>query len=202
MLFVYFFSILFVAISSFIPVMNFLVDGVVPYGIVFVVPPLVETIITGIIPALRTFTFKKRKSKAVDCRDDALALILSDKLMRKKFLEFSKACFSPEALLLWNEIEKFKTEKSRNKRIQIYEHIVDTFLLDNSPMELNLPKETRHDYIQYFEQHKLDKTTQESFDQECLEPLRKSCEQNMVDLYTRFISQKTVKQFLLKLSKS
>ncbi len=196
-------------ILGLIPFVYELTDYFIPYGTVFIAVPIMEALFSGCIPACISLKpkvsdrLKNKSRQSVETKLDGVRLALQHHKLRVDFVNFAQRSFCPEFVLCWQEISKYQKAKTIRKRMEIYEHIVKTFLENGSPLELNLPQETRMEYVEYFKAEMLRNPTDkkngtevEFFVPTKLDELKGKCEFNLIDIYQRFKEVPFVKKML------
>jgi hypothetical protein len=77
----------------------------------------------------------------------ALATILSDDPMRRKFRRYLKTLGMEENVRFWDAVMLFKAEKTEFKRYVQARAIVQTFVTDASQFQVNLKGETKTGFL-------------------------------------------------------
>lgn len=110
---------------------------------------LIDSFITGFLPAAATFlpTFNKRAVEKKDemkqnfldnPSDTILGDILRDSMTREQFKQFSMESFCTENVLFWEDIQHYKQATSASKLVLYADQIVNKYLVENCPLELNI----------------------------------------------------------------
>eukprot|EP00761_Pharyngomonas_kirbyi_P004905 gb/GECH01004910.1/.p1 GENE.gb/GECH01004910.1/~~gb/GECH01004910.1/.p1 ORF type:complete len:459 (+),score=87.88 gb/GECH01004910.1/:1-1377(+) len=95
------------------------------------------------------------------------------------FLDFCKRQFTIENILFWKEVQEFKKSSSDEARHQ-FRHIVNTYLIRDAPLSLNMPHQQEDWATKEFE------SLEEGKASEVFDSLLTECERNMLDSFIRF----------------
>ncbi|EFC38356.1 predicted protein [Naegleria gruberi] len=135
------FSILY-GVFSIIEVLSILVDYFFPTVAFILLACVIDTFVSCTIPVF--FYQRSKNSKVANTRQvstsNMLSKILFDKKWNEEFLIFSEKSYCPENLMCWNSIEIFRESSEKLRRKHIIS-ILETYLLEGSPLELNVQRQ-------------------------------------------------------------
>lgn len=168
-----------------------LLEFIFPSGAIISSYSLVDVLVSVILPlcyAIRE-DYKKSSSSlepSSHSEQDSqkvtpLELILHNKKMCSHLLDFARKSYCPENILCYNDIERYETTNDVESRRKLAFHILDHYLNENSPLELNLPKKDK--MVQQFKTH-LD--TNDILEKTLFVDLKKHCINDMQDIYERY----------------
>ncbi|KAF0982727.1 hypothetical protein FDP41_011190 [Naegleria fowleri] len=138
----------FVCCFGFVPIFSKLLDFFIPYGYVLLVYSCCEIIVSVLLPVLYSIVMDARQKRGNSpehasfnpSEESGLEQCLKQKKTFNTILEFARKSFCPEPVLCYRDIERFtKTTNSKNRR-KLAPHIANTYLKQNSPLQLNYPK--------------------------------------------------------------
>ena len=171
----------------------FRVDYYFPWQIFLASGCIWDTLVSHFIPVF-IYQRNTRGGKARDSQEGTsnhIKKCLLNKKWNAKFLIFNEKSYCPEDVMMWNAVEQFKSIKSNKKRVDLFQTIVRTYILIESPLELNIARSTNGipDILSTFELLLTmnDSTASTSvilpsiFDE-----IQLACEHNMLDSFFRF----------------
>ncbi|KAF0982749.1 hypothetical protein FDP41_010728 [Naegleria fowleri] len=141
-------AIILFVVFGFVPIFSKLLDFFIPYGYVLLVYSCCEIIVSVLLPVLYSIVMDARQKRGNSpehasfnpSEESGLEQCLKQKKTFNTILEFARKSFCPEPVLCYRDIERFtKTTNSKNRR-KLAPHIANTYLKQNSPLQLNYPK--------------------------------------------------------------
>ncbi|KAF0974606.1 hypothetical protein FDP41_006638 [Naegleria fowleri] len=113
-----------------------ILDRVVPDGMILTSYSGIEVFVTIFLPICYSI-FQDEKPKAI-IYDTELEMILSNKESFEIFLDHCRRSFCAEGVLFYKDLEKYKHCQSNTRRRDMALHIVQCYLIQGSPQELNI----------------------------------------------------------------
>ncbi|KAL9655662.1 hypothetical protein ABK040_002322 [Willaertia magna] len=147
------------------------------------------------------------KLKTFEPSKETVELILSHKETLKLFKDFCVKEFSIENILLYLDIQRFKLMKkpSSKKRYRKLKVMVQTYMVPDSPLEINLPKSITEPLklqVQFYEERYLQSKEKRNNDaallpqQSICSAIEKALLETMIDSYYRFYYSSPFQRFL------
>jgi hypothetical protein len=140
---------------------------------------------------------KVRKStvRSAKKKEDPLTLqdVLESDIGRYYFKAFAVSEYSIENLLLYEEVLKYTAMKDQyihkvSEQLELAKHIVEYYLLDSSPMQVNIQQKLAKSAVEAIEQfEKEEKVDLDSVFDEIISDIKKNC---LNDTFARFLSSK------------
>ncbi|KAG2382189.1 hypothetical protein C9374_005391 [Naegleria lovaniensis] len=137
-------AILGFVIAGYIPIVATLTDYYVPYLLSVVGFLAVDLVICALLPVfyeIRREWLLERKDTTLS--DSSVETVLKNKKSYKIMLDFARRSYCPEAVLCWSDIQRFKKTSNKEKRREMGQFIVNTYVTISSPMEINIPNIAR-----------------------------------------------------------
>jgi predicted small integral membrane protein len=139
-----FFCIIFLVFGAFF--FDFYVKGqrYWPYGYFIVLGIIVDLFSTCWIPIIKSFLIKRVESgeksdTEAEGDSELLHTVLNNEDFRAIFRKYCERSFCPEIILFWEENLEFMKLKTDAERRVAAKNIIERYLNESSPLELNLP---------------------------------------------------------------
>ncbi|KAF0981189.1 hypothetical protein FDP41_012977 [Naegleria fowleri] len=127
-------------VAGYIPIVATLTDYFVPYLLSLVGYIALDVIICVLLPifyAIRAEYLLERKDMTLS--DSSVEIVLKHKKAYPIMLDFARRSYCPEAVLCWSDIQRFKKTVNKEKRKEMAQFIIDTYVTISSPLEINIP---------------------------------------------------------------
>ncbi|EFC37669.1 predicted protein [Naegleria gruberi] len=187
-----FLVILFIVLGS-IPIIAELVDYFVPYLLVLLAGSVFEIFVCVVLPVcydirldfirnggLFSINSKNRNITSFSTTE----ILLKDPKTYSIFLDFARRSYTPEPVLCWTDIQKFKKLPKKDRKEKALK-MIDSYISLSAPLELNLPNINvmRRDLLNIIEK---DET---NIPIELFENVETLCLQDLLDLQQRLVDQ-------------
>ncbi|KAG2375007.1 hypothetical protein C9374_010381 [Naegleria lovaniensis] len=140
-------AIILFIVFGFVPIFAKFLDFFIPYGYVLLVYSCCDVILSVLLPVLYSIMMDRKQNHQIaalnalnSTEESGLEQCLKQRKTFNVILEFARKSFCPEPVLCYRDVERFtKTTSSKNRR-KLALHIANTYLKQNSPLQLNYPK--------------------------------------------------------------
>ncbi|KAL0483857.1 regulator of G-protein signaling [Acrasis kona] len=174
----------------------------IPAVWILLFPITFDHICNNLYPCIVAFELFQRpssdqKEDAAPYIEDNILVTLEYDVTRKLFKEYAMKSFCVEDLICWEDIQLYKSLSSNRKRIEKAQEIIDRYLVENSPAELNLsnPIDILNDLRASIERMESSENDEEvHLHDEIFMKLEGCILSNMNDVYLRFVSHQREKR--------
>lgn len=140
-------------------------------------------------PALASQMSVKNFPASSNSTSQALARILQDDPSRRKFRRFLKTLKMEENVRFWDAVLITKAEQNENKRYVGTRAVIQSFVCDNSPFQVNLSSATKQAIIQAYDSDDKQKLKDPTFFDQAMAEMFDDLKQS--DAFRVFIEQDT-----------
>ncbi|EFC40015.1 predicted protein [Naegleria gruberi] len=168
-------------ISGQIEVIRFFTDYIVPYGFAALLYPILEILISVILPVIYAI---RQDRKSITHEGNQMEILLRNRETFWLILDYARRSYCPENILAYKDIENFKKISKKNRK-QVALKIINTYLVHDSPLELNIPNaSTRYHEINTF----LTGLVDDNVPLDLFDDIKLACLTNMTDIFERLKS--------------
>ncbi|KAG2370904.1 hypothetical protein C9374_013739 [Naegleria lovaniensis] len=172
-------------VTEFVEIFRIL-DHIVPSGTIMTTYTGIEIFVTIFLPiCYAIYQDEKPKSEVYDTE---MEMILNNKQAFESFLDHCRRSFCAEGLLFYKDLEKYKQCSSSTQRRDMALHIVQCYLVQGAPQELNIGNiETLREeilFVIHTNNHTVNKLPDHLFDR-----VKSVALSNLIDAYERLKRQ-------------
>jgi hypothetical protein len=173
-------------IEYFVPQYGNVYEYYVPSGTALFVGFVQDLFFSCTLPCLLSFMKIYNKNAGMSEPSDNIQFILKNDEYRELLKKFAVESFCPESILCWEDIHKYKLLTSDRERIDCIHMILQSYIEQGSPVELNLPGQLKfyiNDLSNLVETYK---ENESRINSNILDQLEEHCLADIVDIFSRF----------------
>ncbi|EFC39613.1 hypothetical protein NAEGRDRAFT_81263 [Naegleria gruberi] len=188
-------GIIYLIVSN-LNIIKYLTDYFVTYANVTIIYSVIELFVCVTLPCIYAIVedYKKSKKEKMQTKQELsiVEIFLRNKKTYDILLDYARRSYCQESVQCWKDIQKFKKSSKKN-RPRVGKFIFNTYLLENAPVELNLPADLRANSIvtietALFETNQGTTTKSKKISKRLFEEVELHCVMDITDVFERLKS--------------